>query len=551
VSRRTKSGAGDARVHDALETERGRLEAFLRVDRDLDLGAEDAQLLDGGGALDVGGDHQRPLAVLVAEELGELRAGRGLARALETGEEDDRRTVLGELEARVLRPEEIDELPVEGVDELRGGVDARDALLADDARADARREVLDDLEVDVGLEERGADLPQTLLDVRVGELALAAQEAEGGREALSQGLEHGESGVYWIRPREKDGDSRMAPHETSPRPPRRSRPRCDRPRAVALVRGRLRDGREHGAYCATPSPTASPLAAAAGQGEIWVAEGTSPTRRRAIARRASVRARRPGLRADSPAPNRRSPTARALRRTGCPATRGRRRHDFANRSDNTSHVVVTTGFLDTPFDGSRGGAGTRKDSPGGGAWVLPGVPFRLRGRPLHVRDNEPASPEARSTPDKTRSTRSGLRLRRQPRLGGGRRVPLAAGQGGSPPPRCRFSGIMRRTRRRRNSPQRDSCLRLPLRRNGADGRRGAAERSSARDSRLLHRLRQPRVRRPLVAASTGPVPPGVDPVGQPRRPRGGARGSASELAGAEVHGRLLPAGWTPDLDGAR
>jgi hypothetical protein len=33
---------------------------------------------------------------------------------------------------------EVDDLAVEGVDELRGGVDARDALLTEDPLADAR-----------------------------------------------------------------------------------------------------------------------------------------------------------------------------------------------------------------------------------------------------------------------------------------------------------------------------------------------------------------------------------------------------------------------------
>ena len=54
------------------------------------LAAEDAQLLDGGGALEVGGDEQRR-AALGLEPGRELGRRRRLARALEAREQDDGR----------------------------------------------------------------------------------------------------------------------------------------------------------------------------------------------------------------------------------------------------------------------------------------------------------------------------------------------------------------------------------------------------------------------------------------------------------------------------
>ena len=63
-------------------------------DRDVDLLAEDLELLDGGGALHVGGDEQRLLALLL-EQARELRAGRRLARALEADHHDAGRLALG------------------------------------------------------------------------------------------------------------------------------------------------------------------------------------------------------------------------------------------------------------------------------------------------------------------------------------------------------------------------------------------------------------------------------------------------------------------------
>ena len=62
----------------------------LGEDVDADLGAQHAQLLDGRRSLKVGRDEVR-LATLLLEPVGELRRGRRLTRALETGEQDDRR----------------------------------------------------------------------------------------------------------------------------------------------------------------------------------------------------------------------------------------------------------------------------------------------------------------------------------------------------------------------------------------------------------------------------------------------------------------------------
>ncbi len=51
--------------------------------------------------------------------------------------------------------------------------------------------VLDDLEVDVGLEQREADLAHRLVDVLVGQLAVATEVAEDVLKAFAEGVEHG------------------------------------------------------------------------------------------------------------------------------------------------------------------------------------------------------------------------------------------------------------------------------------------------------------------------------------------------------------------------
>ncbi len=59
-------------------------------DGDVDLPPEGAQLLDGGGALEVGADEQR-VAALLLEPAGELAGVRRLTGALEARHQHDRR----------------------------------------------------------------------------------------------------------------------------------------------------------------------------------------------------------------------------------------------------------------------------------------------------------------------------------------------------------------------------------------------------------------------------------------------------------------------------
>ena len=84
---------------------------------------------------------------------------------------------------------------------------------ADGLFADARDEVLDDLEVDVGLEEGEADLAHGGIDVGFADPAAAGQGAEGLAQALAEAVEHGpvwtpsmvvpgrRRGVAWASPR--------------------------------------------------------------------------------------------------------------------------------------------------------------------------------------------------------------------------------------------------------------------------------------------------------------------------------------------------------------
>ena len=70
------------------------------------------------------------------------------------------------------------------------GLSVAEHVGAQAALLDRRRELLDDLEVDVGLEQREADLAHGLVDVVLGQRAAGADVGEGRLELLGEGVEH-------------------------------------------------------------------------------------------------------------------------------------------------------------------------------------------------------------------------------------------------------------------------------------------------------------------------------------------------------------------------
>ena len=77
----------------------------------------------------------------------------------------------------------VDELVVDDLHDLLAGRQALEDLRPDRLLADARDEVLDDLEVDVGLEQGQADLAHRGIDVGLADPAAAGQRAEGLAQA--------------------------------------------------------------------------------------------------------------------------------------------------------------------------------------------------------------------------------------------------------------------------------------------------------------------------------------------------------------------------------
>ena len=159
-----------------------RILRVLAVDRDLDLAAELLELVDRGGALQVGRDERR-LLPLLAQQQRELGRGGRLAGALQAGQQDHGRR-LAEREPRVAGAHQRGQLLVDDLHDLLARVEALQDVLADRALLDLGDEVLDDLEVDVGLEQREPDLAHRLRERLLVEAALAAEVAEGVLELV-------------------------------------------------------------------------------------------------------------------------------------------------------------------------------------------------------------------------------------------------------------------------------------------------------------------------------------------------------------------------------
>ena len=151
----------------------------------IDLCAEDTELFDSGRALEVGPDEQRIAAELL-EVARELHRVRGLARALQAGQEHDRGRLRRERDLQGFATEALGELLVDDLDDLLRGVQGLGDLDTDGALTDTTDEVADNGEVDVGLEEGEADLTQHLVDVGGREGHPFAEPGEDAVETVGE-----------------------------------------------------------------------------------------------------------------------------------------------------------------------------------------------------------------------------------------------------------------------------------------------------------------------------------------------------------------------------
>ncbi len=123
-------------------------------------------------------------------KLSELAGGGRLAGALQAGEQHDRRRARSERDSDGRPAHQRGELLVDDLHDDLARVQATDHVLAEAAPLDRLRERLDDLEVDVRLEQREADLAHRAVDVLLGQRPVGTQIGEGCLKLLGEGVEH-------------------------------------------------------------------------------------------------------------------------------------------------------------------------------------------------------------------------------------------------------------------------------------------------------------------------------------------------------------------------
>ena len=194
--------AGRVQDHDVVTILRGVLHGRARdshrvllvaqgEDGRLDLLPHHLKLLDGARAIDVAGGQQRAPALL-AQQVGELGAVRRLAAALEADQHDHRRRARREVDPGLLAAQDRRQLLVDDLDDHLRGRQAFEHVPADRPLLHPPDEILDDAEVDVGLQQRQADLTQRLSDIRLRQGAFAAEALEDILEFVGEAFEHSE-----------------------------------------------------------------------------------------------------------------------------------------------------------------------------------------------------------------------------------------------------------------------------------------------------------------------------------------------------------------------
>ena len=189
MSRPSARGAFEAFVN------RGdRVPPLLRVDRDVELRPELLELVDRRRTLEVGRDERRLLPV-VPQQQRELRRSRRLARPCRPAS----RITVGDFDENTSRespvPIRADSSSWTILTTCWPGRQRLEHVLAERAFAHTGREVLDDAEVHVRLEQRKADLAHRAGDRLFVQRPPLAEVAERALQAVGQAVEHGRTSV--------------------------------------------------------------------------------------------------------------------------------------------------------------------------------------------------------------------------------------------------------------------------------------------------------------------------------------------------------------------
>ena len=166
-----------------------RVRTVAAEDRYADLATERGQLVGSGGTVDVARGEQRRAALLL-EQVGQLYGSRGLTGALQAHEHDDIGNTVAKDELALGGAEHLGELVEHDLDDVLRRRQRLHDLGGHAALLGLGDELLDDLKVNVGLEQRHANIAHGRSNIGLGQLALAAQAVKCVVEAIAQGIKH-------------------------------------------------------------------------------------------------------------------------------------------------------------------------------------------------------------------------------------------------------------------------------------------------------------------------------------------------------------------------
>jgi hypothetical protein len=163
---------------------------FGAENRDIDLAAEDGELVDGGWAMEVARDEKWRTA-LGFQQAGQLGGGGGFSRTVEA--DDENAGGLVEVQLGGVASEECAEFLVENFYDLLAGSHAAENSFAEGLLLDLGYEILRNLEVDIGIEQGESNLAEGVRDIRFADLALAAEVFENILKFIRESAKHGAS----------------------------------------------------------------------------------------------------------------------------------------------------------------------------------------------------------------------------------------------------------------------------------------------------------------------------------------------------------------------
>ncbi len=145
---------------------------------DIDLLSQLDELVYSRRPVYIGG-HQQGFTPHFSDMDREFRRSCRLAGALQSDQHDRHRRGRGYIERFIGAPEDLAKLIVDDLDELLPGRNARKHIFAHGLFLDLLKEILRDLEIDIGFQKRYPDFTQRVFDVAFCKLAVSPDLLEG------------------------------------------------------------------------------------------------------------------------------------------------------------------------------------------------------------------------------------------------------------------------------------------------------------------------------------------------------------------------------------